>query len=64
MVFLYNTECEFEKESGEIRFKKMAWMLPIEAITKIELIEHSKTEKLEIKLSINDVCQKFILNKY
>jgi hypothetical protein len=43
MVFLYNTDCEFEKGTGEIQFKKLAWMVPIEALTKIELIEHTKS---------------------
>ena len=46
MVFLYNTDCEFEKDSGEIRFKKLAWMVPIESMTKVELIEHKKSDKL------------------
>ena len=64
MVFLYNTDCEFEKDSGEIKFKKLAWMVPIEAMTKIELIEHEKSEKLQLKMHINEISQKFILNKY
>ena len=38
--------------------------MPIEALTKIELVEHSKSEKLEIKMHINDLCQKTILKKY
>lgn len=61
MVFLYNTECDFDKESGEIKFKKLKWIVPIEAMTKIDLVEHRKSEKLQVKIHINEICQKFIL---
>jgi len=64
MVFLYNTECEFDKDSGLINFKKLAWMVPIEAIIKVELIEYTKSEKLVMKISMNDSCTKAILKIY
>lgn len=50
MVFMYNTECTFDKKTGEITFGEMAWLVPIEAITQVKLID-SPGKKIELSIT-------------
>lgn len=52
MVWMYNTECKFDKK-GDIEFESVKWIVPIESMTRIELIHHIKSELIELKLHIN-----------
>lgn len=45
---MYNTHCEFNKETGQIEFIKLKWYCSIKALTKITL----KEDKDQIELKI------------
>lgn len=55
MVWMFNTKCKFD-EKGEIQFSELKWIVPIEAITKIELVDYKKSELLEMKIHIDQKC--------
>jgi len=55
MVWMYNTKCKFNAD-GDIEFNELKWIAPIEAITKIEVIEQLKANTIEMKLHINSKC--------
>lgn len=55
MVWMYNTECKFD-DKGELKFGELKWIVPIEAITKIELVDYAKSQQLEMKIHINSKC--------
>ena len=63
MVFMYNTECKFNKK-GEIEFDNMKWIVPIEAITKIELIHSVKSGVCDMKLHIDKEAQNKIVARH
>ena len=62
MVFLYNTECSFDKQ-GNIQLKEFKWMLPIQAITKI-VMKEIKGSRVDLEIEINGNLQNEILKKY
>lgn len=49
MVFMYNTKCQFNKQTGQIEFQEMQWMVPIQALTQVKMTE-VPGKKIEIKL--------------
>lgn len=49
MVFMYNTKCDFDKKTGQIQFGEMQWMLPIQALKLVKMIE-VPGKKIELKL--------------
>ena len=64
MVFLYNTKCTFDtKQTGEINFDEMAWLVPIEAITAVKLVEE-KDKKIELIITTDLECQNSILKAH
>jgi len=57
--FLYNTHCEFNKDTGKIEFKAVKWYLPIKALTSIGLSEDRPGQAdSAIELTINSQKQK------
>jgi hypothetical protein len=62
-VFMYNTECKFNKK-GEIEFIKMNWIVPIEAIALIEVTHHAKQDTIEMKMHIDKKQQDNIVKSH
>ena len=66
MVFLYNTEIYFDKNTEEPALKDndgIKWYLPIEAIEKIKMTE-VQNKKIEFHMVLNAECQNMILAKH
>lgn len=64
MVFMYNTKCAFDiKQTGEIKFEEMAWLVPIEAITAVKMVE-DPGKKIELIITTDLECQNSILKAH
>jgi len=52
MVFLYNTECAFDKKTQRIDFdqkKSLKWKIPIQSVKLVEMID-TPGKKIELKI--------------
>lgn len=63
MVFLYNTQCTWNPKTGKIEFKELAWMMPIEALTKITMTEY-EGKKVDLNMVVDLECQNQIIAKH
>ena len=55
MVFIYNTKCEFDPVSKQIKYGSTSWMLPIEAIKSVKITE--KKDKLDFDITVDGTTQ-------
>ena len=58
---MYNTECSFNKKSGDIEFNALKWQVPIQAMQKIVLQEVQKTQKIVFSITLDKVKSAQIL---
>ena len=61
---MYNTECSFNKKSGEIEYNSLKWQVPIQAMQKIVLQEVQKTQKIVFSISLDKIKSAEILSQF
>ena len=50
MVFMFNLKCAFNKKTGKIEFGECNWMVPIQALRTVKMVENVAGKKIEFKL--------------